>query len=236
MALEFISSNIEAFGGNPKQITLMGQSAGATSIGYHLLSPKSVGLFSQVVAESNPLTLPLKNPVDGAKFGSVFRRHLNCRDGKDCLLNATISDIIAAQDKTNKHFFPLDPFLLFYPWTPCVDEVDGVTAQPIKLLMEGKSARVPGIFGTVANESVIFIYLAFGPNGMSPTLYDAFLLDAFPLHYTAVKTQVRKRCTFFTFFLLILNSASTLTHWVEMLPWLPVTWQLTICLLALFVQ
>ncbi len=78
---------------------------------------------------------------------------------------------------------------MFYPWTPVVDEADGVSKQPIALLIEGRGRAVPSIFGTVANESVIFIYLAFGDNGMSPIEYEAFVLDTFPLHARAVLRQ-----------------------------------------------
>lgn len=70
-----------------------------------------------------------------------------------------------------------------------MDVEDGIPEQPIKLLMEGKGRPLPGVYGTVANESVVFIYLAFGQNGMSTDLYHVFLLDAFPLHYSAVLTQ-----------------------------------------------
>jgi hypothetical protein len=78
---------------------------------------------------------------------------------------------------------------MFYPWTPVVDEPDGVTEQPVALLMQGKGLAVPAIFGTVANESLIFIYLAFGDDGMSEVEYLAFVLDAFPLHFGAVLGQ-----------------------------------------------
>ncbi len=206
LALQWVADNAAVFGGDATRITLMGQSAGATSIGYHLLSNRSAGLFHQVVSESNPLSLPLKNPADGRRFGDVFMKHLNCARGDvSCLRNASVANIIAAQDATNKHFSPFDPLLvrylvrfvilltfdfqMFYPWTPVVDEPDGVTEQPVALLMRGKGLAVPAVFGTVANESLIFIYLAFGENGMSETEYEAFVLDAFPLHFSAVLKQ-----------------------------------------------
>jgi len=39
MALEWINKHISKFGGNPESVTLMGHSAGAASVHYHLLSP-----------------------------------------------------------------------------------------------------------------------------------------------------------------------------------------------------
>ena len=42
------------------QVTIFGQSAGASSTAVHLLSPYSRGLFSKAIMESNPFALPMK--------------------------------------------------------------------------------------------------------------------------------------------------------------------------------
>lgn len=52
LALQWIQINIEKFGGNPESITLTGWSAGAASVTYHYLSPKSVALFNRGIALS----------------------------------------------------------------------------------------------------------------------------------------------------------------------------------------
>ena len=58
MALEWVQENIEAFGGNPDDVTLMGESAGAASVALHMVSPKSCGLFSKAIMQSTGLTAP----------------------------------------------------------------------------------------------------------------------------------------------------------------------------------
>ncbi|XP_060868814.1 esterase E4-like [Metopolophium dirhodum] len=51
-ALKWIQQNIVAFGGNPKNVTITGLSAGASSVHYHLISPMSKGLFNRVILQS----------------------------------------------------------------------------------------------------------------------------------------------------------------------------------------
>nr|NVI69574.1 acetylcholine esterase [Cucujiformia] len=58
MALQWIKDNIASFGGNPNNITLFGESAGAVSVSLHLLSPLSRNLFSQAIMESGSATAP----------------------------------------------------------------------------------------------------------------------------------------------------------------------------------
>ena len=58
MAMQWVKDNIAAFGGNPANITLMGESAGACSVSLHLLSPLSRHLFSQAIMQSASATVP----------------------------------------------------------------------------------------------------------------------------------------------------------------------------------
>ena len=51
-ALRWVRANIAAFGGDPANVTLFGESAGAMDIGLHLLSPGSRGLFAKAIEES----------------------------------------------------------------------------------------------------------------------------------------------------------------------------------------
>ncbi|XP_050443567.1 uncharacterized protein LOC126847405 [Adelges cooleyi] len=58
MALRWVQENIAQFGGDPNQVTIFGASTGGVSVGYHLLSPMSKGLFNKAIMQSgNPLCL-----------------------------------------------------------------------------------------------------------------------------------------------------------------------------------
>jgi carboxylesterase type B len=59
MALRWVAENIAAFGGDPRKVTIFGESAGAMSVGLHLFSiPANRHLFRAAIMESNPLALP----------------------------------------------------------------------------------------------------------------------------------------------------------------------------------
>ena len=52
LAIRWVKDNIRAFGGDPDSMTIFGESAGAASVGYQLLSPMSRGLFSRAIFQS----------------------------------------------------------------------------------------------------------------------------------------------------------------------------------------
>src|SRR5271154_5799085 len=59
-ALEWIQRNIAAFGGDPRNVTIAGQSSGAISVSVLMVSPRAKGLFQRAIGESGGLFEPLQ--------------------------------------------------------------------------------------------------------------------------------------------------------------------------------
>jgi cholinesterase len=164
-ALQWVRTNIKAFGGDPTKVTLFGQSAGASSTSVHVVSPLSKGLFRSAIIESNPWTLPLKKLDTMRKLGERFVDDVGCteRDGATaelaCLRNVSTATILTMQKKAEKHIPIGRPLDLFMPWVPNVDGIE-MTDQPRELLRQGKWNKVPLMTGTVSNEALLFIWQA----------------------------------------------------------------------------
>uniref|UniRef100_A0A8C4RDU3 Carboxylic ester hydrolase n=1 Tax=Erpetoichthys calabaricus TaxID=27687 RepID=A0A8C4RDU3_ERPCA len=81
-ALTWVQMNIASFGGDPRKVTLFGQSAGAQSVGLHLTVRSSESLFKQAIIHSLPFSLPLKtknNPQGcSTKQGMKLQKHVSC--------------------------------------------------------------------------------------------------------------------------------------------------------------
>ncbi len=76
MALRWVQENIARFGGNPANVTIFGESAGAADVNALIASPLTKGLFKRVIAESGPISAPPER-ADAEKRGEAFAAKLD---------------------------------------------------------------------------------------------------------------------------------------------------------------
>ena len=88
MALNWIKNNIEAFGGDPENIVLFGQSAGATSAGLHLFSPLTRDIPSRVILQSGGPLFPKIYYENSIEKSSMFAVKTGCATHEDQLISS----------------------------------------------------------------------------------------------------------------------------------------------------
>lgn len=167
LALEWVRDNIARFGGDPARVTLSGESAGAMSVGLHLLSaPRSAPLFRAALMESNPLGLPYKNLTEAARGGEYYLSATGCRvrlDQAGCLRAKPVADLLAAQ-KSPLLTLPVFEFGLYtlLTFSPVVDG-EVIVTPPLTAAANGGLTK-PTLLGTNANEGTLFL----GPGTAKP--------------------------------------------------------------------
>jgi len=153
-ALKWVNQNITAFGGDPKNVTVFGESAGAISVGYIMLAPQARGLFAKAIQESGfgRNEAPMLSTAEG--YGKRVQE-ANHIAGSDAQVAAALRKLPIIGRDADKYFPPSSgrsdvtrPYVI----------VDGtyVKERVAEGFAKGHEAKVPFITGGNSNEASLY--------------------------------------------------------------------------------
>jgi para-nitrobenzyl esterase len=144
-ALRWVQRNIRGFGGDPRNVTLFGESAGGLSTLAQMVSPGASGLFERAIAESGTYDLAQPSLATAESEGATFAAQVGCAaDTAACLRSLPVPEILDNED--------------FGGYVPNVDSA--VLPQSIgTALASGQFSHVPVIIGTNHDEWRLFVGL-----------------------------------------------------------------------------
>src|SRR6516225_1709897 len=99
-ALRWVRRNIRAFGGDPDNVTIFGESAGGLSVHSQLASPLAAGLFHKAIVESGAYSLVPPSLSAAKAAGAAFAASAGCADPSTaaaCLRSLPVATILAHQ-------------------------------------------------------------------------------------------------------------------------------------------
>ena len=153
LALQWVQNNIGVFGGDPDNVTIFGESAGAHAVATLLAVPAAEGLFQQAISES-PASGMSGPPAVAAQFATDFVEVLggSAGDGGTAVRTARPGELVDALDhllhgmKEMRGAFPVGPTF----------GTEFLPVDPVVAMRDGTAHRVPLIVGTNAEEGRLF--------------------------------------------------------------------------------
>nr|XP_012150909.1 PREDICTED: venom carboxylesterase-6-like [Megachile rotundata] len=169
LVLRWVKSNIATFGGDPSQVTIFGESAGSTAVGFHMLSKQSRGLFLRSISMSGtPLCPwayhPPENIIANAHYVAATLDF--APKNKDDLLNflqrAPAMDLVDAGGIIGLDFLPFRPTVE----DPKINKNAFLTECPITQYSNGNFYKHSMMMGYTRDEVVLFLGPTITPIGI----------------------------------------------------------------------
>jgi para-nitrobenzyl esterase len=151
-ALEWVRENIAAFGGDPANVTIFGESAGGMSVGALLAAPAARGLFHRAILQSGALH-HVSSEAQATRVAESFLDELGLTpEDAEAVRHARTSEIQRAQQAAAIKLGFVEGLL---PWQPSVDG-DSLPRTALEALDRGEVARVPTLVGSNRDEWRLF--------------------------------------------------------------------------------
>jgi para-nitrobenzyl esterase len=153
-SLQWVRDNIAAFGGNPGNVLIFGESGGGAKVSTLLAMPRAKGLFHRAIIQSGA-AVRLRTKERAAALTECVLKHLGAT--AETIQSVAVADLLAAVDPATRALGP-SPTPLFdrYPFGPVVDG-DILPAHPFDPTASGICADVPVIIGDMKTETANFL-------------------------------------------------------------------------------
>ena len=165
-ALRWVKRNIAFFGGNPKQVTIFGESAGGMSVMGLYISKQAKGLFHKAIAQSGTTNGAFTTQHLHPKCGlEKIAQNTNCDTSKPvkdlliCLQEAKVEDFGAIlKERTDlSDGFKMSPFRMADDSKFGLSIPTIFTSDPLKMMKNGDFNDVPLMIGANKDEGMAFI-------------------------------------------------------------------------------